>query len=248
MPLLQQPLRVRSAAQPPSQHLVILEAVLACVVVALAPLCPTLQKQHSQRAGSRAAVLVGAGGADACGVTGEGLPEGTGLTPRPQSQICEVRSSKPSGGGWANSEDQLVTRRVSCGRCVSPLPSPPLAGCPILQAGAVQGRDARLRTAPRATALPMFSGLRKRPRHCEPSLPPRAADAGKHSAEAQKPERAPECVGPGRQTSVCSPTSPSQTPWGEGLSRWGPADQSGVLRGTEGPGLKSTGLAIRRHR
>ena len=160
-----------------------------------------------------------------------GPPGRQGLTPRPQSQICEVRSSKPSGGGWANSEDQLVTRRVSCGRRVSPLPSPPLAGCPILQAGAVQGRDARLRTAPRATALPMFRGLRKRPRHCEPSLPPRAADAGKHSAEAQKPERAPEGVGPGRQTSVCSPTSPSQTPRGEGLSRWGSAGQSGALRG-----------------
>lgn len=132
--------RRKRGSAPFSQHLVILGAVLACGVVALASLCPTLQKQHSQRAGSRAAVLVDAGGADACGVTGEGLPEGTGLTPRPQSQICEVRSPKPSGCGWASSEDQLVTRRVSCGRHVSPLPSPPLAGCPILQAGAVQGR------------------------------------------------------------------------------------------------------------
>ena len=177
-----------------------------CVVAGLAPLSSAAETALPESgAEGRGARGLCRGSCVRCG--GRGASRRVDRAPRhapfPRALIPALRCGRRSPwGGWANGEDQLVTRQESRRRRVSPLPSPPLAGCAILQAGAVQGRDARLGTPPWATSLPVFSGLRKCPGHREPSLLPRAADAGNHGAATQKPERAPECVGPGRQD-VC---------------------------------------------
>lgn len=131
--------------------------------------------------------LVGAGGADVWG-DGRGASR-RARAPPPGLNPGSVRRGRRSQPGVVGRtvRTNLDTRR-SPADAMSLLCSATLAGCLILQAGAVQGRDDAV--GPHLAPLPAFSGARKAPGHCEPSLPPRAADTRKRytgACEAGEP-------------------------------------------------------------